>query len=156
MTLRTGFAHALILLALAPAPLCAQASVPSDSVLRRVALRVAELDQRRQMPGATAATVDSLLALYSDSIVYEHPSVGAVVRGKPALRTGMLRYLGSRPGMTMETPTVVMGALVALLETPAHPDPRAPTRPIPTSRKALRVLEFDSHGLVRRVLDYPW
>lgn len=145
----------LALLALT-APARAQRVPPGDEQLRSVALRVADLDHRRQWTGATMATVDSLLALYADSVVYEHPSVGAVVRGKAALRAGMERYLGSRPPADMPQPRVVIGPGVVILELPAGPDPRDPSRPVPPTRRALRVLEFDADGLVRRILDYPW
>src|SRR5262245_28489148 len=91
-------------------PLHGQRSMPSDSVLRRVALEVAELDVRRQWVGATAATVDSLMAYYADSVVYEHPSVGAVLRGKASLREGMLGFVGSVPRGANDPPRVVIGA----------------------------------------------
>jgi hypothetical protein len=159
MTFRTGIRHALIVLALLPAPAFAQETLArsaSDSLLRHVALRVSELEARRHMPAATSGTVDSLLAFYSDSVVYEHPSVGAVVRGKSAMRSGMLRYLASMPNLLVETPRITIGPLVAVLETSARPDPRDPSRPIPSTRRTVRVLEFDRNGLVRRILDYPW
>jgi hypothetical protein len=127
-----------------------------DGRLRDIAMRVTALDVRRQLPSATPATIDSLLAFYSDSVVYEHPSVGAVVRGKTALRTGMMRYLGSTQAGTTDTPRIVIGAGVAIIETPGQADPRDRSRPIPPTRKALRVLEFDAQGLVRRIIDYPW
>jgi hypothetical protein len=148
MTFRTGIRHALIVLALLPAPAFAQETLArsaSDSLLRHVALRVSELEARRQMPAATSGTV-----------VYEHPSVGAVVRGKSAMRSGMLRYLASMPNLLVETPRITIGPLVAVLETSARPDPRDPARPIPSTRRTVRVLEFDRNGLVRRILDYPW
>lgn len=152
--LRLAGAGALLVLLRTPLP--AQMTGPSDSLLRQVALRVADLDARRQLPTATAATIDSLLAYYSDSVVYEHPGVGAVVRGKAALRAGMLQYIGSRPTVATEVPRVTVGPLVAVLETPAGPDPRTPTRTIPATRRAVRILEFDTRGMVRRILDFPW
>ena len=136
--------------------LSAQVAQMSDSEMRRVAARVSELDVRRQFPSATVATVDSLLAFYSDSVVYEHPSVDAVVRGKAALLAGMLQYMGSRPTTTIDAPRITIGARIAVLDVAAQPDPRDPARPIPAGRRAIRVLEFDAQGKVRRILDYPW
>jgi SnoaL-like domain len=156
MTLPGSVRVALVLGILLPSILRAQAPPVSDSVLRDVALRVSELEVRRQLPRATPATIDSLLAFYSDAVVYEHPGVGAVVRGKASLRAGMLRYLGSMPAATVEAPRIVIGPHVAVLESTARPDPRDPTRPVPATRKANRVLEFDARGLVRRIVDYPW
>ncbi|HUQ83372.1 MAG TPA: nuclear transport factor 2 family protein [Gemmatimonadaceae bacterium] len=134
----------------------AQRPAPTDDQLRDIALRVAELDARRQFPTATLATIDSLLAFYADSVVYEHPSVGAVVRGKAAMRTGMQRFIGSVRAGATDVPRITIGAGVAVLATTAHPDPRDPSKPVPSTRKALRIFEFDAQGLVRRIIDYPW
>jgi hypothetical protein len=153
MTLRLA---TLLLLLLVSSTLPAQVTTVSDSLLHHIVARVTDLDRRRQLPSASAATIDSLLAYYSDSVVYEHPSVGAVVRGKAALRSGMVSYLGSRAALPAETPRIAIGPRVAIVETAAQPDPREPRRPIPTTRKALRVFEFDDRGLVRRIIDYPW
>lgn len=79
----------------------------SDERLRTIALRVSELDRQRQLPSASQATVDSLLAFYSDSVVYEHPGVGAIVRGKAALRAGMVRFLGSVQSHAGDVPRIV-------------------------------------------------
>lgn len=152
----TGTVVGALVGALLRSPLAAQPPAVSDSTLRAIAAQVAALDLRRQWAGATAATVDSLLAYYSDSVVYEHPSVGAVVRGKSALRAGMLRFIGSAPERPSEVPGIVIGPGVAMLAMPARPDPRAPARAIPPERRALRVLEFDGEGRIRRILDYPW
>ena len=100
--------------------LSAQVAQMSDSEMRRVAARVSELDVRRQFPSATVATVDSLLAFYSDSVVYEHPSVDAVVRGKAALLAGMLQYMGSRPTTTIDAPRITIGARIAVLDVAAQ------------------------------------
>ncbi|MBC7898395.1 MAG: nuclear transport factor 2 family protein [Cytophagaceae bacterium] len=156
MNIHRTFRRTLILVLAVIVPLHAQAQTASDSHIRNVALRVLELDVRRQLPSAAPATIDSLLALYTDSVVYEHPSVGAVVRGKAALRAGMLKYLGSVRVAQIETPRLVIGPGVVVVEATARPDPRDPSRVIPPSRRAVRVLEFDARGLVRRILDYPW
>jgi hypothetical protein len=134
----------------------AQAGATVDARLRSAAQRIAALDSRRQMASATAATVDSLLSLYSDSVVYEHPGVGAIVRGKAALRAGMLSFLGASRAGAAEVPKVTVGPGVVILETAAHADPRSPATPVPPTRRAFRVLEFDHRGLVRRIIDYPW
>lgn len=135
----------------------ARAQQPAaDDRLRDAALRIATLEVRRQLPSATIATIDSLLAFYADSVVYEHPSVGAIVRGKQALRTGMAAYLGSVRAVTEQPPHVIVGPSVVVIETPAGTDPRNPSQPVPVTRRAIRVLEFDARGLVRRILDYPW
>lgn len=150
------FSVPLICLALMVDRAAAQTSRPSDERLRAIAERVVTLDADRQLRTASAATIDSLLAFYADSVVYEHPSVGAVVRGKSNLRTGMLRYLGSRESRPNAPTRFTVGAGVVVVEIPAGPDPRNPGAVIPIDRRAFRLLEFDAGGLVKRILDYPW
>ena len=124
--------------------------------LRAVALRVADLEMRRQLATATPATVDSLLALYADSVVYEHPNAGAVLRGKALMRRNMLQFIGSVRALRIESPHVVVGHGVAIVESRARMEIEDGGRWIPVERHGLRVIEFDSAGLVRRILDYPW
>jgi hypothetical protein len=123
---------------------------------RAVALRVADLEMRRQLATATPATVDSLLALYADSVVYEHPNAGAVVRGKELMRRSMLQFLGSVRALRTESPRVMVGHGVAVVESRARMEIEDGGRWIPVERHGLRVIEFDSAGRVRRILDYPW
>ena len=134
----------------------AQSPASTDDALRAVALRVTALDINRQLPSATLATIDSLLAFYSDNVIYEHPSVGAVVRGKAAMREGMQRYIGSIQTASSETPRVMVGPGVAVIDRAAGPDPRDRSKPVPATRRAIRLIEFDAKGLVRRIIDYPW
>jgi hypothetical protein len=149
--LKAGFLATLLASAAA-----AQSPRSADDALRAVALRVTALDVNRQLPSATLATIDSLLAFYSDSVLYEHPSVGAIVRGKSAMRQGMQQYIGSIQTASPEAPRVMIGPGVAVVDRPAGADPRDRSKPVPATRRAIRVLEFDSQGLVRRIIDYPW
>jgi hypothetical protein len=114
----------------------AMAQNPNKDAVRLVAVRVMELEAQRQLPGATPATIDSLLALYSDSVVYEHPNAGAVIHGKGALRQGMLRFIGTVRALAAEPPAVTVGPGV--------------------TRHGIRVIELDAMGRVRRLIDYPW
>jgi SnoaL-like protein len=129
--------------------------VHKDAV-RLVALRTMELETRRQLPGATPATIDSLLALYSDSVVYEHPTAGAVIRGKGALRQGMLRFIGTVRALEAEPPAVTVGQGVAVIETRARMEILDGGKWIPVVRHGIRVIELDAMGRVRRLIDYPW
>jgi hypothetical protein len=124
--------------------------------LRARALLVGELEMRRQLGGATPATVDSLLALYSDTVVYEHPNAGAIIRGKPDLRRGMLGYLGSVRGAVADPPHVVVGPGVVVVETTVRMEVRNGSAWTPVTRHGVRVIEFDGVGKVRRLIDYPW
>jgi hypothetical protein len=87
MTLSGKIRFAFGLGMLCPLVLSSQTAAEPDNALERVAISVSDLDIRRQLSSATPATIDSLLAYYSDSVVYEHPSVGAIVRSKASLRT---------------------------------------------------------------------
>jgi hypothetical protein len=124
--------------------------------LRAIALRVADLEMRRQLVTATSATVDSLLALYADSVVYEHPNAGAVVRGKELMHSSMLQFIGSVRALQIESPHVIVGHGVVIVESHARMELNDEGRWIPVERHGLRVIEFDTAGLVRRIIDYPW
>jgi hypothetical protein len=137
-------------------PAFAQRSQPSEDHLRTVALRIADLEMRRQLSSATPTTVDSLLALYADSVVYEHPNAGAIVRGKAVMRRGMAQYIGSIRGVAADPPRVTTGHGVAIVESRAHMEVEDGGKWIPVTRHGIRVIEFDAGGLVRRIIDYPW
>jgi SnoaL-like protein len=143
----------LITALLAPAP---HGQSSAHDSLQRTALRVMELETRRQMAGATPATIDSLLALYSDSIVYDHPGAGAVVRGKDALRRGMLQYIGTVRSVHADPPRVTVARDVVVVETNARIEIKDDGKWTPVTRHGLRVIEFDRAGRVRRLIDYPW
>src|SRR5262245_52708196 len=91
-------------------------SQPSEAHLRDIATRVTALETRRQLASATPATIDTLLAMYTDSVVYEHPNAGAVIRGKEMMRGLMTRYIGSVRSAVAETPRVTVGHGVAIVE----------------------------------------
>lgn len=124
--------------------------------MRRTALRVVDLETHRQEAAGNATTIDSLLSLYSDSVVYEHPGAGAVVRGKAALRTGMLQYIGTIRNVRSDPPQLLEGHGVVVVRTATRMDILDGATWVPLSRRGLRVIEFDSQGLVRRIIDYPW
>lgn len=128
----------------------------TDDSLRAIALRVTELEMRRQQASATVATIDSLLALYSDGVVYEHPNAGAVVRGKDVMRHNMTQFIGSVRAVRSETPRVTIGYGVAVVETTVRMEVDDNGKWIPLTRRGVRVIEVDSRGLIRRIIDYPW
>jgi hypothetical protein len=136
--------------------MAAQRARSNDDSTRGVALRIADLELRRQMSSATPATIDSLLALYSDSVVYEHPHAGAVVRGKTAMRRSMSQYMGSIRAVKSDAPIVTVGHGVAIVESAVSMDVDDGGTWVPVTRHGIRVIEFDTNGLVRRIIDYPW
>ena len=75
----------LIAVLVAATPLLA--TPEKDAVVRFFELREKTLDQR-----GTPADVDRLLALLSDTVIYEHPNAG-VVMNKDQARAGMLAHL---------------------------------------------------------------
>ena len=150
------FVEILVLTMLVARASSAQTAGPSPERMRLVALRVSELESRRQLASATPATIDSLLSLYSDSVVYEHPNAGAIIRGKAVMRTAMAEYIGSIRAVNADPPGVTVGQGVAIVETNVRMEVKDDTRWVPVTRHGLRVIEFDSRGLVRRLIDYPW
>ena len=142
---------AAVLLAFGSArPCAAQSSDPAAIVDRYLTL-----DRARQAPGATAADVDRVLALLSDSVVYEHPRANARLQGKATLREGMLRFIGSMRSArdSVVGRTSAPGVVVIVTET--HAEALRDGNWAPFSRRALRVFEVDGE-LIRRVIEYGW
>lgn len=135
--------------------MAAQAPEPTEARMRAVAGRIIALDASRQEATGTIATIDSLLAMYSDSVVYEDPAVGAVVRGKQAMRQAMQHYIGSIRHVVASPPRITVGHRVAVVETATQMEILRGGTWVPMSRHGIRVIEFNADGLVRRVLDYP-
>ena len=150
------FIQILSLIALVTRASSAQTAGPSADRLRTIARRVSDLELRRQLTSATPATVDSLLSLYTDSVVYEHPNAGAIVRGKDVMRSAMADYVGSVRNVRADPTRVTVGHGVAIVETNVRMDVKDGTKWVPVTRHGLRVIEFDTRGLVRRIIDYPW
>jgi hypothetical protein len=133
----------------------ARAQKSSADVMRRNAAQVVALDTRRQLVGATPAVIDSLLALYSDSVTYEDPNVGVVLHGQQAMRTGIINYLGSTRAVHVDAPHVTVGSGVVIWDATTPMEIRDGTRWSPVKRHGVRVIEFDAAGKVRRLIDYP-
>jgi ketosteroid isomerase-like protein len=133
-----------------------QPAVLSGEALRAAALRVIDLDLSRQLGSASAATVDALLALYADDVVYEHPNAHVVIRGKDVVRRNMLQFIGSVRAVHADPPRVTVGPGVAVVETRTRMEVDDGGKWVPVTRHGVRVIEFDARGLVRRVIDYPW
>jgi hypothetical protein len=143
---------------LVAALLCAAIALPcsaqsSDGSI--IVDRYLTLDRARQAPGATAADVDRLLALLSDSVVYEHPRAGARLQGKATLREGMLRFVGSirRARDSIVERTSAPGVEVIVTET--HAEAVRDGKWTPFSRRALRVFELEGQS-IRRIIVYGW
>jgi len=124
--------------------------------LRDTALQVHGLELRRQLASATPATIDTLLSLYADSVVYEHPNAGAVIRGKDWMRQGMARFIGSIRNVRAEPPRITVGNSVAVIEGVTKMEIDDDGTWVQVERKGIKILEFDKAGKVRRILDYPW
>lgn len=135
--------------------LCAVAAT-AHADLRDSAVQVHGLELRRQLASATPATIDTLLSLYADSVVYEHPNAGAVIRGKDWMRQGMARFVGSIRNVRAEPPRITVGNAVAVIEGTTKMEIDNDGKWVEVERKGIKVLEFDKAGKVRRVLDYPW
>jgi SnoaL-like domain len=135
--------------------LAAQAPEPTEAYMRAVAGRIVALDASRQEATGTIATIDSLLAMYSDSAVYEDPAVAAVVRGKQVMRQAMRQYIGSIRHLVASVPRITVGHRVAVVEARTQMEILRGGSWVPVSRHGIRVIEFGADGLVRRVLDYP-
>jgi ketosteroid isomerase-like protein len=150
--MRTGAMALALCLAASPRLAIAQAATTDPSA---IVDRFLTLDRARQAPGATAADVDRVLALLTDSVVYEHPRAGARLVGKSVLRQGMLGYLGTvRNGVDSVVQRTVAPGVVVLV-TQSRGETEAKGKWTPFARRALRVFEFDE-GRIRRIIEYGW
>lgn len=61
--------------------------------------------------GATSADVDRVVALFSDDAVIEHPAFNAVVRGKEAIRRGMVSHLEDYTGTRQDSGIIVLDSV---------------------------------------------
>jgi hypothetical protein len=117
--------------------------------------RLLELERARQAPGATVADIDKLLALMSDSVVYEHPRARARIEGKALMRQGMRNFLGTvrnaRDSVVQRT--VAPGVVVLVTQSRAEISNNGKWEPM--NRRAIRVFEFDG-DLIRRIIEYGW
>ena len=143
---------------LVAALLCAAIALPcsaqsSDGSI--IVDRYLTLDRARQAPGATAADVDRLLALLSDSVVYEHPRAGARLQGKATLREGMLRFVGSIRSARDSIVERTSAPGVEVIVTETHAEAVRDGKWTPFSRRALRVFELEGQS-IRRIIEYGW
>ena len=150
-----SLASAIAGVVLAAHAVAAQPSEPTEAQMRAVAGRIVALEASRQESTGTMATIDSLLSMYSDSVVYEDPAVGVVIRGKQAMRQAMRQYLGSIHRVAASSARITVGRRVAVVETATRMEILQGRTWVPMSRNQIRVIEFGPDGLVRRILDYP-
>ena len=61
--------------------------------------------------GASEVEVERVLALIKDDAVIEHPMFGAVVKGKEAIRRGLVSHLAEYTGDRQESGIVVLGSV---------------------------------------------
>ena len=140
------FSVCIVLIALARSAAFGQSSALTGDALRTLALRITALEARRQLASATPATIDSLLAMYTDSVVYEHPNAGAVIRGKSVMRRNMSQFIGSVRAVNAEAPRVTIGARVAIVETTATMEIDDRGKWIPVTRHGIRIIELTIEG----------
>lgn len=108
--------------------------------------RVMQQDAGRQ-------DLDNLLALYTDDAVYEHPGLGARIRGKRRLRKEMAEYLGETRSPDLRVKSMIAGRNVAVLEIEVQAEARRKDSWQPLTRTQITVLETDG-SRIRRVVDY--
>ena len=113
------------------------------------------LERARQVPGATSGDVERLLALLTDSVVYEHPRAGARLQGKDVLRRGMLGFLGTvrNASDSVVSQTTAPGVVVLVVDT--RGEQFRSGQWVAFTRRSLRVFEF-AGNLVQRIIEYGW
>ena len=113
------------------------------------------LAQCQTMHGeSTAEDVETLLALFTDDIVYEHPKVGIKLESKDVLREGKLNFLASYGGTedntTMELVSKITNNEVVIIKFNASFFTNSGEQ---LNRTQTQVLEIDE-GKISRIIDY--
>jgi hypothetical protein len=107
-----------------------------------------------QQATATPADVERFLELCTDGLAYEHPRVGAVIRGKGEVRKGLLAHLGETRADRTRLIDWVEGPNVLVLHIDRAFEVRDGEAWKPVQRGSVFVLETEPSGRIRRILDY--
>jgi hypothetical protein len=107
-----------------------------------------------QQAGATPANVDRFLELCTDEVIYEHPRVGAVIRGKAEVRKGLVGHLGDTRSDRTRLVEWLQGPNVLTLRIERAFEARDGEAWKPVRRGSVFVLDLDASGRIRRILDF--
>ena len=107
-----------------------------------------------QQGKATPSDVDRFLELCTDELVYEHPRVGAVIRGKAEVRKGLLGHLGETRSDQTRVVEWLQGPNVLTLRIERTFEARDGEAWKPVRRGSVFVLDLDPSGRIRRILDF--
>jgi hypothetical protein len=103
---------------------------------------------------ATESDIDKALAFCTDDLVYEHPAVKAITKGKENLKHGMAGYLGETKQASFRLGRVLANKNVVMAEVEmkflAKKEDGSWTG---GGRKNLTVFEIED-GKIKRILDY--
>ena len=103
---------------------------------------------------ATPSDVDRFLELCTDDVVYEHPRVSAIIRGKAEVRKGLLGHLGDTRGDRTRLVEWLQGPNVLTLRIERAFEVRDGEVWKPVRRGSVFVLDLDPSGRIRRILDF--
>ena len=107
-----------------------------------------------QQATATPADVDRFLEPCTDELSYEHPRVGAVIRGKAEVRKDHLSHLGETRGDQTRLVEWVEGPNVLVLRLDRTFEVRDGNGWKPVHRGSVMVLDLDASGRIRRIVDF--
>jgi hypothetical protein len=128
-------------------------SQESKKRMEQVAEDALATRQKMMQQDASAADVDSFLALCTDNLIYEDPVVNMKIEGKKQIREGMLGFLGlSRNASAVLTKRIAV-ANVVVLELVVSFEEKQADGWKSMSRHQMTVFEFEGTK-IRRLADY--
>ena len=107
--------------------------------------------------GATAADVEKVVELFAENAVIEHPKFGAVVKGRDAIRRGLLSHVGEYTGDSEESGVLLLevlsstGAVALKTRTTFVVGENAERKTI--VREGMAIVEV-SDGRISRLIEY--
>ncbi len=125
----------------------------SDSDIERIVQQYVAAREAAMQANAGLEAVETLLALYLDNIVYEHPRVGIRLEGKDKQRAGMISFLGTTRNVHIEIADQIIAPGVAFLDLRVSLEARQGDSWLPVKRRQLKLLEIED-GKIRRVVEY--
>ena len=135
----------------APGAIAYAASPPTDHMdlaRRYLAAREASMQE-----GAGSLQVEAVLALCSESVVYEHPRVGIKMSGLDAMRSGMTSFLGASRNTRIKTTANLPGRDMIAAQTQVSFEGKDGAKWTAVHRQQVWVFEFKDKKITR-IIEY--
>lgn len=138
----------LALLACAPPP-----TSPAMSPVEALVRRFVEAQQRVMRPGAGEAEIQTLLALLTDSVTYEHPRARATIVGRAAIGEGLHGFLGTTRNPVITVIRTLVSGPVVVTEQRVTFETQLDDTWRPDGRTQITLFDIED-GKIARIVDF--